>query len=310
MEIFFTIIFKLHSPPAAVSSVLVVENLNPIISEDEVKAVIGLPISSCIFEVTGPDRKRAKIQCQVPSDASAAVRRLEGKQLLGHIAHAYLAPATLPSTSAPSMQAQPQPQPLMYSVKVTHLAPTVTRENLFCHFSVAGEVLNCTIHSSKNAYAHVNFKDEQTARHAVAVLNGSILNGWKINVSPKFGKVPLLSPPHLQPAIGAVSQHSPPPGMSETVPVKVTNLPPGIQEKDVFETFKCCGRIESIRVIPSNPPYAYVNYFSVADAKTASANLHETYLGGNKIRVQLSIPASSTNVSSPVNQQPPHDQPM
>ena len=302
---------QLHSPPAAASNALVVENLNPVISEEEIKAVIGLPISSCIFEVTGPDRKKAKIQCQVPSDASAAVLQLDGKQLLGHTVHAYLAPTTLPSTAAPFMQAQPQPKPMSYSVKVTHIAPTVTREKLLCHFSAAGEA-NCTIHPSKNTYAHVNFKDEHTAQHAVAMLNGSILDGWKINVSPKFGKAPLpvgLPPPQLQQAAGFVSQHSPPPGKPETVPVKVSNLPPGIQEKDVFEAFKCCGRIESIGVVPSNPPYAYVNYFSVSDATTASANLHETHLGGSKIRVQLNFPASSTNVPSPVNQHPPHDQP-
>ena len=81
---------QLHSPPAAASNALVVENLNPVISEDEIKAVLRLPISSCIFEVTGPDRKKAKIQCQVPSDASAAVVQLDGKQLLGHTVHAYL----------------------------------------------------------------------------------------------------------------------------------------------------------------------------------------------------------------------------
>lgn len=206
-----------YSPQPA-STAIVVENLNPVISDHELKAVMGVPISSCFFETTGPDTKRATIQFQLPSDAATAVAKLNGKQLLGHIAHAFLAPTAFPNPPLPSVQPHPQQT---YSVKVTHLAPTVTEEKLKLHFSAAGEVVNCKIHHTKNAYAHVNFKDEQTALRAVAVINGSFLDGWKINVSPKFGKtLPPTGPPppQLQPTAGAPFQCFSPPNVA---PLKV-----------------------------------------------------------------------------------------
>ena len=204
--------------PQPASAAIVVENLNPVISDHEIKAVMGVPIFSCTFEATGPDSKRATIQCQVPSDAATAVAKLNGKQLLGHIVRAFLAPTALPSLpSPPSIQPNPQHKPMTHPVKVTHLAPTVTEEKLQFHFSAAGEVVNCKIHHTKNTYAHVNFKDEQTALHAVAMLNGSFLDGWKINVSPKFGKTPPPAgppPPQLQPTAGVPFQYSSPPDVA------------------------------------------------------------------------------------------------
>ena len=205
-----------YSPQPA-STAIVLENLNPVISDHELKAVMGVPISSCFFETTGPDNKRATIQFQLPSDAATAVAKLNGKQLLGHIARAFLAPTALPNPPLPSVQPHPQHRPMTYPVKVTHLAPTITEEKLKLHFSAAGEVVNCKIHHTKNAYAHVNFKDEQTALRAVAVINGSFLDGWKINVSPKFPPPtgpPPPPPPQLQPSAGTPFHCSPPPNVA------------------------------------------------------------------------------------------------
>lgn len=83
-----------------------------------------------------------------------------------------------------------------FGVKVTHLSPSVTKEILAGHFSQAGELSGMPkIHESKNRYAHVNFKSSIDADNAVRMLHGTILNGWKINVSRKRGSIAISSPP-------------------------------------------------------------------------------------------------------------------
>lgn len=300
-----------------VADTIIIENLSPAIDEGEIKAVLQVPVIQCTIENCGPSSKRATVRFYKASDAPAVVSKLDGKPFLGQTVHAFLAP--LPQPSLHTLQgSQEENYPDSFAVKVTHLAPTVTEDKLWYHFQGAGEIICCTIHQSANRYAHVNFKHQQGAANAQIHLNGSMLDGWKINVSMQSSrrgsnKYPQSSPSGLPAAPESVSFPYPqPPSPTEIGTVKVTNLPADIQEKDIFQVFRHYGRIESIKVIPATSMYAYVNFSSLAEAEAASATLHETYWGSNLIRVQVHLKAESTKPSatlSPVKQ-PQQLQPM
>ncbi|XP_076312046.1 uncharacterized protein LOC143225833 [Tachypleus tridentatus] len=72
--------------------------------------------------------------------------------------------------------------------------------------------------------------------------------------------------------------------------VKVCNLPRNVSEKDLFEIFRKCGWIKSIKIICGNPlNYAYVNFVTLEGAKTACDKLQNSFVGESKIFLKLKI---------------------
>ena len=221
---------------------------------------------------------------------------------------------SLPSSSYPQVPVTVSNLPSdikeesMYPVKVTHLPPSVTEGELYQHFQKAGKIIDCRIHESR--YAHVNFRYQDGAQNAVDCLNGSVLHKWKINVSlqqrrkcstsiafpsPSPTKCPskeISTPPYPHETTSPVSSGS----------VKVSNLPPGVEEEDISKAFISSGKIHKIKIVRIyHPPYAYVNFYSVKDAERACESLHGTYLEGRKIKVTLQLQGISSNLqSSPV----------
>ena len=206
----------------------------------------------------------------------------------------------------------------MFPVKVTHLPPSVTEVELYQYFQKAGEVIDCRLHESSYTYAHVNFRYQQSAQNAVDCLNGSVLHEWRINVSlqrPRRCITSVTSPSpspiksHSKGIPLNPCSHEPPSPVSSlpsctSVSVKVSNLPPGIEEEDILKAFMQSGKILSIKIVRVYyPPYAYVNYYSVEDAERARESLHGKYLEGSKIKVMMHLQGTSSNTnmqSSPV----------
>ena len=253
-----------HSQLGTVSNSVIVENLSSAVSDEEIKVLVGVPIVHCSLEPAAGNVNKAKLQFSTSHDASEAVAALDGKPILGQTIHAYIAPL---SPNSPSSQAA------YYPVKVTHLPPNATEERLRGHFSIAGEIASCKIH--RPGFAHVNFKNQQGQLNAQTQLDGTQLDGYKINITSR------------KPHGGATETEAPvPPKKSDTVAVKVTNLMPNVQVNDLLLAFQQYGIDSScIHIQSGNPPYAFINFPSMSEAQTASANLHETYIGGSKIRV-------------------------
>lgn len=206
----------------------------------------------------------------------------------------------------------------MFPVKVTHLPPSITEAELYQYFQKAGEVIDCRIRKSKSLYAHVNFRYQEGAKNAVYCFNGSTIHWWKINVSlqrPRRCSTSVTSPspspiksrssdvpispcsPEASSPLASLPSYS-------CVAVKVSNLPPGIEEEDISKTFTQSGKIHSIKIVRVYyPPYAFVNYYSMTDAERACKTLHGASLEGSKITVMIHVQGSSSNAdvqSSPV----------
>ena len=242
-----------------VSNSVIVENLSSAVSEEEIKVLVVVPIVHCSLEPTGVDINKARLQLSTSDDALKAVAALDGKSILGQTIRAYVAQLS---------------QPVYYPVKVTHLPPHITEERLVRHFSTAGEIVSCKIHHQPG-YAHVNFRYEQGARNAQ---HHTQLDGCNIYIT-------------IQQARGGTTEVKAPtsPNKSETVSVKVTNLMPNVQVGDLLSAFQPYGSIDHscIHIKSGNPPYAYVNFPSMSEALAASANLHDTYLSGSRVRVKV-----------------------
>ena len=179
-------------------------------------------------------------------------------------------PAQSASISSPNQlqQTGSLPNQASYSVKVTHLSPSVTKDMLYEHFSQVGELaglpsIHETAHDSDRRYAHVNFKNHSGALAAVSKLDNSILGHerWPIKVK--------LAQSSKQ------AWNSPLDKATDMKTLKVSNLPPGIQEEQLFEHFGQYGEIDTTSscILSKNTeaPYAYVNYFSSNDAANAAS---------------------------------------
>ena len=99
------------------------------------------------------------------------------------------------------------------------------------------------------------------------------------------------------------------PELSEIVTVKVTNLPQ-IKQKALRNVFEIYGNMSSIRIVVDKvyPCYAYVNYYTLAAAQAACANLHNTTLRGKQMQVQLfkGVEPAPTPMATPKSHKPPH----
>eukprot|EP00667_Euglena_gracilis_P021857 EG_transcript_24091 len=74
-----------------------------------------------------------------------------------------------------------------------------------------------------------------------------------------------------------------------TTSVKLQPLPEGVDEAQIREVFAPFGEIQSVRVMPGTPNYAYVNYTTTQAAAGAIA-LNQIDLGGAKVFVNPGRP--------------------
>lgn len=118
--------------------------------------------------------KSARVEFSSQADAERAVCELDGKTLLGQQVSASIVHHGDSSHSLGEMQS--------FTVKVSHIPPSVTKAALEKHFQQVGYVTGSKIHLTNNPYAHVQFKSHESATLAVERLNGSTIDGQVIGV--------------------------------------------------------------------------------------------------------------------------------
>jgi len=83
------------------------------------------------------------------------------------------------------------------------------------------------------------------------------------------------------------------PSQPQSVPIYVGNLAPDVTEGMLFEIFKRCGNVNSIRVCRDyitkrSLGYAYINFYTVFDAQRAIDTLNNTQIKGKFCRIMWS----------------------
>ena len=163
-----------------------------------------------------------------------------------------------------------------YGIKVNHLPPNITKEQVQLYFETFGNILNVVLKTGRNeCYAFVNFHSSSCAEAAAKKMDGAVVGGSRI--SCKVQREPMRE--HRPPSVGEYT-------------VKVTCVSKNTSEDTLSGVFSLgnCNAIQSIRIMPcpnalSN--YAYVNYFSQSDAERAVTSLDERQVDGSQIRVKL-----------------------
>ena len=193
------------------SDTIQVKNLHPLIGEKEIRAMIRVPIVSCMFQVTGPSSNQVTLRLSSPCDAHAALTSIDGKKLNGQVVSATL----LHPTSLHPTPLQAESKPL---------------------------ALSCT----------------QAA-----------------------------SPPSTLSA------------SNEIVKVKVTNLPQKICWQQIQKVFERHGRVCNVELF-DNPPYAFVNFYTLKEAEATSEKLQNIILRGRQLSIQVQYPAGFVSPDAPV----------
>ena len=266
------------------SNTVIIEGLSPFVSEDELSAMVEPTILECTFREVGPDERTAVVTFSSLLDASNVAAALNGKSFLGR---------TVRASVSTSKQVAFKPTQSC-SVKVTHLAATVTEAKLRQHFQSAGEITGCSIKSSQSLYAYVNFVQPEAALRAVSMLNRTVLDGSVINVKLQ-PNIKITSAPALQ------QSQSP----RQACSVIVTHLPPTATEAKLRQHFESAGEITGCFIKTSKSLYAYVNFSHPEAAQFAVAKLNESKLDGWKINVKLQFSGGATTIPSPQRSQPP-----
>ena len=161
-------------PQAKPGTGIVIDNLDVLVTENELKMMIAAPISSIQLEPTAPGVKRARVTLSSPADVETAKRCLDGKQLLGRVAKVSLdivQPAPLPTCTE-----------AVGTVKVTNLPFSIDENTLRGHFQRFGVISSINIVPKQPPFAYVNFSTLMEANNATASLNETMLAGMRIRV--------------------------------------------------------------------------------------------------------------------------------
>ena len=153
-------------------------NVNEALMEEDLQCLLenmGIHYNTCHFETDGTETKSAVLGLSSLSDAKKVVDELDGKNLLGQTVSVS---TTQQAKAALSSNLRQQ----SVTVKVLHIPPTLTKAILEAHFSQVGDVAGSKIHCTNNPYAHVHFKDQDSAKLAVERLNRSQIDGQVIGV--------------------------------------------------------------------------------------------------------------------------------
>ena len=260
----------------AASNCICLSNLNPEIDEATIKTLCeGIVTELSIVPVDSSSRQ-ATITFSSPNDAKKALDNFDGRIFLGQRVSAtykYLQPVAL--QPARQSRGTGSDRSLVYPVKITQLAPTVTEGNLHRVFKAAGEIVECRVFASTIRYALVNYSLESEADEAVRMFNGKVIDGMKVNVSKKSA---LAREPHL-PSVEPQCQ---------PVTVQISNLPTQmplyeLQKRltDIFSAYQSA-MIENVC-----PPNACVKFSDVNQAYSAAADLHQSIIGDSLVNVRV-----------------------
>ena len=265
---------------------VIVDNLDPRISSDEIKALIGVPVVK--FGSLEPNTHQRCLQFHNQHDASIAIQNLHGKNLLGKTVHAYsqnecvqrpsndhcgnqgsfhqpFLPLSIrhsdsqPHLHGHNLDSRPQPVPLAHPVSlIPSLQPSVT-----------------------------GLVGDDSPRSCAQLLQ------------PTLSQAPILSLLDSYPPNNLQIAESPNSVQSLCYPVKITRLPMSTSEEALNALFSQAGEIlERPIVHSSEQPYAHVNFKHESGAQNAVQRFNGTVFCGRVIRVsaQRSKPLSRSTM--------------
>ena len=182
------------------SDTIEVKNLHTLIDEKDIKAMVRVPIVSCVFQVTGPSSNQVTLRLSSPCDAHAAITSIDGKNLNGQVVSATLLHATSlnrtpleaeskplasSSTQAANLQSTLSASNEIVKVKVTNLPPKIYRQQLQKLFKCHGRICNVELFDNP-PYAFVNFYNLKEAEATSAKLQNTVLKGRRLNIQVQY----------------------------------------------------------------------------------------------------------------------------
>ncbi|VVT54333.1 uncharacterized protein SAPINGB_P004023 [Magnusiomyces paraingens] len=201
-------------------------------------------------------------------------------------------------TKKPKTEEAPveEEEPESCTVFVGSLSWGVDDDKLWETFSHIGEVVGARVLTEKGTnrskgFGYVDFKTPAEAQKAVDEMNGQEVDGRTI-------KVDISKPKKPRDNFGASNERANKYGDSmspESSTLFVANLSFNTSRDDLFNTFGEFGSVQSVR-IPTNPDtgrprgFAYVEFESVDQAKSAIDSLQGSDLAGRPIRLDYTSP--------------------
>lgn len=174
------------------SDTIRVENLHLQISEEEVRAMAGVPIVSCKLESTGPDSQQATLKLSRSSDSRTAIASIDGKNLLDQVVSATpLHPTPVVSESKHQVTCC-LPLASTFStneiviVKVTNLPPKISGKTLRKVFERHGRICAVELVTAIPPHALVSFYTLEEAETTSAKLNNTVLRERQIQVQVQY----------------------------------------------------------------------------------------------------------------------------
>ena len=164
-----------------------------------------------------------------------------------------------------------------YGIKVNHLPPDITKEQVEKCFSPFGSIASVSVRDGTGeCYAFVNFYSNSNAQEAASKMNGAEVYGKCINCrAQESGFV------HERRSL-SVGEY--------TVKVTCVSKKTNTETLSGLFSFGNGNAIQSVRINPcpdSPSNFAYVNYFSQGDAERAVNCLDKQQVDGSQIRVKL-----------------------
>ena len=324
----------------AIMLTLVVDNLDPSVSNDEIKVVISVPVIEPIS--VEPDSLKRYLQFHSYHDANIAKRNLNGKKFLGKVIHAYLLDncvSHLPNASSGYHQQDRRQQP---ALPLTCDSRTQNPSHHYGHglHPPSGQPAPLILPSSQlTVYEHYHqttgASSLQPPHHTEHHYPKSQPHPGRLRRNQSQHPLPSLqdSPPHsrsypdslasaacsnphqasnlpnplLHKVNGSVGIHFPKHEQTFCYPVKVTGLQQTITQKVLYDLFSQAGEVLGSPVIQfTEQTYAYINFKQESGAKSAVERFHGSSLLGRMLKVTLrkSISLDQTSTSNNVATKP------
>ena len=282
-------------PPPENSYILYLSNLSCELDQESIVELCDGGVTDFIVAVhADSNTKMVKITFFSYDASKRALDKFSGKILLGRTVCA----SRVPPPTLPQQQPFKPESPRVVenvSVKVTHMAATVSEESLREIFSQAGRIVSLIVFSTANRYARINYSCESEADKAVSMFQGVTIEGSRINVSKKEPSSKANSAVNCsnKSVVGdSLVSVQPNPTESYMYPVKVTRLAASVDESSICHIFKEAGEIVECKVFPSTNRYALVNYKSEPEADNAVRMFDKKEIEGMNVNVSKRPPQS------------------
>uniref|UniRef100_A0ACD5XD21 Uncharacterized protein n=1 Tax=Avena sativa TaxID=4498 RepID=A0ACD5XD21_AVESA len=248
-----------------------------------------------------------------PQSAASAIRCMDGRLVGGKKLEVRVARA-LPSVPNPSMQSVSETGSLpsteidTSSLYVCNLPLYMDKLKLLEHFLPFGKVTDINVprdHTTglSKGYGFVKYSDSHHAAQAIIQLNGSLVEGKKIEVRVA------INPPALSNSAVGTQTHTRTIKEIDMANLYVCNIPASIHTGKLVELFLPFGKITHARVAEdqgtcSGKRYGFIKFSDSQCAAEAIAVMNGTLIDGETLAVRVAGLSSSSSSSSALQGSP------